>query len=177
MNKRVWGWGLVAAWTAFIYSTLYIVRPICEFLKKHAPFNEMIWIMFVLAAVGIISYVMFRLRWRRAGSYILLLSIVGVYAVILFWLKIPEERIHLIQYGVLACLTVRALQRDLFTVVVYPLAWILTSLLGLGDEGIQHLLPNRYFEWKDVGLNALSAALGLLLWMNFQIENSDDGGV
>jgi len=43
----------------------------------------------------------------------------------------------------------------------YAGAWALTTLLGLGDEGIQHLLPERYFVWTDVGLNALAAALAL----------------
>jgi len=172
MNKRVQYWGLTAAWTILIYSTLYIVRPVCEFLKKYTPFNAIIWGIFALVFVWIIYFILCHVRFRRASSYLLFFAIAACYAVALFWLKIPEERIHLIQYGVLACLVIRALKLDLPPLAAYAGAFVLTALLGLGDEGIQHILPNRYFEWKDVYLNAVSGALGLLLWMNFQKENN-----
>ena len=36
------------------------------------------------------------------------------------------------------------------------------------DEAIQWALPSRVFEWKDVGLNALSGGLGMLLLESIQ---------
>ena len=39
--------------------------------------------------------------------------------------------------------------------------WALVSCLGGVDEVVQWLLPNRVFEWKDVGLNVLSGGLGM----------------
>lgn len=173
MSKQIQYWGLTAAWTILIYSTLYIVRPICEFLKKYTPFNLIVWSIFVLISAWIIYLVFFHVRWRRASSYLLFSGIVVCYVVVLFWLKIPEERIHLIQYGILACLVVRALRLDLPPLAAYAGAFVLTSLLGLGDEGIQHVLSNRYFEWKDVYLNAVSGGLGLLLWSSFQKDETN----
>ena len=32
---------------------------------------------------------------------------------------------------------------------------------GWADEGIQFLLPNRYYDWRDVGLNLLGAVLAV----------------
>ena len=33
---------MVGLWVGCIYSTLYVVRPICEFLKKNTPFNAIV---------------------------------------------------------------------------------------------------------------------------------------
>ena len=41
-------------------------------------------------------------------------------------------------------------------------ALVLTVLVGVGDESIQWILPQRFFEVKDVVLNAVSGVLGLL---------------
>jgi VanZ family protein len=35
--------------------------------------------------------------------------------------------------------------------------------LGWGMRGIQYLLPNRYYQFQDICLNSVSAALGLIL--------------
>lgn len=170
MNKRTQYWGLAATWTALIYSTLYIVRPVCEFLKQHTPFDAIVWGTFVLIAAWMIYFIFIHVRWQRASSCLLFFGTGVCYIAALYLLKIPEERIHLIQYGVLACLLFRALRLNLPPLPAYVGAFLLTSLLGWTDEGIQHLLPNRYFEWKDCILNSVSAGLGLLLWSSLQKE-------
>jgi len=172
MSKRIRYWAVAAAWVLLIYSTLYIVRPICEFLRKNTPFNAVIWGSFALILAMITYYIAFRVRWKKVSSYLLFFGIAVCYVAILFWLKMPEERIHLIQYGVLACLAVRALRLDMPPLVSYGIAFVLTSILGLVDEMIQHILPNRYFDWKDVRLNAISAGLGLFLRMSIKKEGS-----
>jgi hypothetical protein len=37
---------------------------------------------------------------------------------------------------------------------------VLTATAGWLDEGIQYLLPNRWYDLADVALNAASGALG-----------------
>lgn len=78
-------------------------------------------------------------------------------------LSIPEERLHFIEYGVLAYLLHRALLMDWGRAPAYGWALVLATLIGAGDEGIQYLLPNRYFQFSDICLNSASAALGLIL--------------
>ena len=45
------------------------------------------------------------------------------------------------------------------------LPWAIISVLALamGDELLQHFLPSRVGDWRDVGFNALAASGGLLL--------------
>ena len=103
------------------------------------------------------------LRSLKTSSGVLLLVVVFMYGWFLQSLTVPEEKVHLLEYGILAVLIYRALRCDCSPWVALAWAQMLTSLLGFGDEGIQYFLPNRYFEWKDVGLNAVSAVLALLL--------------
>ena len=100
---------------------------------------------------------------RRPSSYFLLAVILALYVREMVVLSIPEERLHLIEYGLLAFLVYRALALDMKDRWAFPGALLITFLIGWGDEGIQYLLPNRYYQFKDVCLNGVSAALGLAL--------------
>ncbi len=50
----------------------------------------------------------------------------------------------------------------------FGLAFLITLLCGWGDEGIQHILPNRVYDIKDVRLNGMSGLLGLCLTYVFE---------
>lgn len=88
------------------------------------------------------------------------------YAVAVWALPVPEERFHLLQYGLLAWLLSEAL--DGLPALAGPrrdgVAVLLVTLVGAADEGVQWLLPNRVGDWRDVLINAAAAVLaqGLL---------------
>jgi VanZ family protein len=77
--------------------------------------------------------------------------------------RFPAERLHLIEYGLLAFLVLKALLFDFSDAPSYGMAFAFAALFGLMDEGIQYILPNRNFEWRDVVTNVLASALGLLV--------------
>ena len=73
------------------------------------------------------------------------------------------QQIHLLQYaglGGLASMYVRAGPR---TAGTWGLCVGLLVGLSLCDESIQWLLPNRYFDWLDVGLNIAGGLGGMIL--------------
>lgn len=162
-SQRSKRWGMVGLWVGCIYSTLYVVRPICEFLKKNTPFNAIVNFGMVILFAALIFIFLKRVHIQRKSTYLLLSVSLVMYVAALRWLQIPEERIHLLEYGFLAFLIYRAVILDWRSPQAYIAAFILTALLGWGDEGIQHLLPNRYYQVKDVLLNALSGGMGLFL--------------
>lgn len=101
----------------------------------------------------------FRTRWLAAGW--LLLAAVIILSVI----KIPQpvavpesdKLSHLFAYAVLMYWW-GMLQPDRRT------AWLLfLPLLGLTLEGVQSLMPYRYFEWLDAVANLLGVFLGYSL--------------
>jgi len=52
-NPRAFYWSCVGGLTGLIYSTLYIMRPICEFLRSATPFTFLVNLicLIVLAVV------------------------------------------------------------------------------------------------------------------------------
>jgi len=160
-SKRIQRWGFAGAWAGLIYATLYIARPICDFLQKYPWFSMAINASIVFSVVLIMAVIFRANPHYKASAYFLFLLVFAGYGWGMVWLRLPAERLHLIEYGVLAFLIYRALILDLKKPWAYGGAFILTSLIGWGDEGIQYLLPNRYYEFRDVCLNSASAALGL----------------
>ncbi len=76
---------------------------------------------------------------------------------------VTVEQIHLAQYfvlGLLACLW--ALERGWKSKRLFLLLGG-AFLIGVADELIQSLLPERYFQWSDTGLNGVGAGVGLLV--------------
>ena len=74
-------------------------------------------------------------------------------------MAIPEERSHLIEYGVVAvfiheALTERASQGRRVPIPAL-LAVLATAVVGVLDESIQAILPNRVLDPLDIGFNAL----------------------
>lgn len=163
-------WAL--GWTLAIYITLYPARPVCEFLKRTIPFE--LWInIFLAACLSGIAILFFRkYKVTDFRGYVLLLITVSGYLYGLATIPHPEEKIHFIEYGILAYLVFRALMLDHGKWEAYAGAFALTAALGWVDEGIQHLLPNRYYQTSDVVLNAVSGLLGLLLVYVFQRTRS-----
>jgi VanZ family protein len=105
---------------------------------------------------------------RTVGRYAWLVLIGLCYAYGLATIAYPEEKIHFIEYGILAFLIYRAMRLSLARPGAYIGAFFLTGISGWVDEGIQHLLPNRYYQLEDVLLNAVSGALGLALLFLFE---------
>jgi VanZ family protein len=113
---------------------------------------------------GIIISFLIKFAIRKKSTYALLTFIALIYMYgFIFLIEFPEEKIHLVEYGFLAVLIYRALDIDFEDLFSYFMAFVLTALLGWGDEGIQYILPNRYYQTQDVILNLISGGLGLFL--------------
>lgn len=74
----------------------------------------------------------------------------------------PEEAFHFIEYGGLSYLGLRALSSPLRAGLVPGLAprlsaAMLTVCVGTCEELYQWILPNRFFDLRDIGLNGFAA--------------------
>lgn len=149
-------WTAAGAWLLLIYSTLYVARPITEALRERNLLRLAVGIAFGVVALGVIAW---GRRRRLDGRSWAVIGAAGTATfVAASFLRLPEERLHFVEYGLLAALVHEALGQGrarhvgLWTVT-------LTAAAGLGDELIQGILPNRYFGWRDVALNAGAGAL------------------
>ena len=169
-------WWATGVCLGLIYSSLYIARPIAEFLRERNLLRAAVGLIFVLVAVIVVSMVM---RWQPGWRvYLALVVSALLYVPAFVFLPLPEERLHFVEYGLFCGLVHAALMErrknrplpevsgGLRRAFLSPvlLALILTLAAGWLDEGIQKILPNRYYDIRDVALNFLAGILVLMAW-------------
>ncbi|MDP7172068.1 MAG: VanZ family protein [Alphaproteobacteria bacterium] len=80
----------------------------------------------------------------------------------------PAKRVHVFQYALLALVVRRGLASRLDGVPLMAMSALVAALLGVHDELIQGLRPERYFSLTDILVNTVSASaggcLGTALW-------------
>lgn len=164
-------WLLALAVIAAIYATLGRVPLVARLLRDRAlldtTFFTAFFIVVVAAAVVGLSR---RPGWQEVATGVIVMA---AYTMSFLRFGITEERTHLAEYGVVALLVYLALleRRARGGRVPAPavVAFGVVAALGWIDEGIQAALPNRVYDLRDVGFNALAAfmaitSVGALRW-------------
>lgn len=160
-ERRLWGWTLAVV--ATIYSTLGLAATLAGFLRNRGLLDDLFVLGLILIGAAILAQ---GLTWRPRGiELVVALGIVATYLLVFARMAIPEERTHLIEYGVVAvfvneALTERASQGRHVPVPAL-LAVLATAMVGLLDECIQAFLPNRVFDYRDILFNGLAAVMAV----------------
>jgi VanZ family protein len=76
-------------------------------------------------------------------------------------MKSPEEKIHFIEYGGVAMLAHAASPRSWSQRKRFIACALFVAAAGWIDEGIQALLPSRYYDLRDVAFNAAAGLMAL----------------
>ncbi len=187
-ERRLWMWVLVTV--VAIYATLGPAQILVAELRERYLFRFLFILLLVIIGVVIIwRWVKDPPGWREIGVWV---GVALVYTFAFLRVETPEERTHLIEYSLVAILFYQALLERVKNgrKVPYPavLAFAATAVLGIIDEAIQWVLPNRVFDPIDIGFNTLAALMAIvgclaLIWVrNLQParflkskENSDPG--
>ena len=74
-DNRIHRWMLAGIWTGLIYSTLYIMRPVCEFFKQYVWFSCAVNAGIVLFAIGIVLIFVRKKYIRKTSNYLLFLLV------------------------------------------------------------------------------------------------------
>lgn len=170
-ERRLWLWLLVVL--VAIWSTLGLAGALVGVLRDRRLLDAA-FILGLLVTMATITAV--ALRERPGGREVWVsLGIAAAYGMVVVRMGIPvAERTHLFEYGLVAALLFQALSerfrggRSLWAPAA--LAAGVTALLGWVDEAIQVLLPNRVYDIRDVGFNALAGLMAIgaslaLAWM------------
>jgi VanZ family protein len=85
-----------------------------------------------------------------------------------------DKVVHLIMFGILSALVLRALrERDLLPLrVALALAVVVTSAYGASDEWHQMFVPNRYPSVSDWVADTLGAGLAAVLYYRYESRRS-----
>ena len=162
-ERRLWLW--VLAVVAAIYATLGLAGALADVLRRRDLLDASYVLGLVLVLVTIVGSAWKRRPGRR--EVWAALGVVVVYGLLVLRMGIgPEERTHLIEYGIVAILVYQALveRRGNGGRVRSPavLAILVTALLGWVDEGIQAFIPGRVYDIRDVGFNALAGLMAIV---------------
>ena len=160
-ERRLWLWTLAAV--AAIYATLGLASRLADLWYDQGVSAVVFLGAMLLIGVAILTQ---GLSVRPGGREVGVgLGIAVVYAFMLFRMTMPE-RSHLIEYSVVAVFVYEALLERASQGRRVPapalLAVLLTSLVGVVDEGIQVVLPSRVFDPLDILFNAFAAGMAVI---------------
>jgi len=168
-RKALFAWLWVALCTLSIFLVVPLARTIQKFVS--ARWGRAFFGYGVLAATAVafcilIFILVFRLKVRSASNYLWLTAVAALYVhfTLQLW-RAPEEAVHFLEYGLLGFFLFRALSLTIRDESIYPTAFLIGSLIGIFDEVLQWMMPGRYWDFRDAGLNALAIGLfQVALW-------------
>ncbi|MDE0169005.1 MAG: VanZ family protein [bacterium] len=160
-ERRLWTWTLVVV--VAIYSTLGLARTLAGMLRDEGLLVAAFASGMVLVGATV---VVLGLRRRPGGAEIgIALGIATAYFMVMVRMALPEERTHLIEYGVVAVFIHEALKERAGQGRPVPIpalvAVVGASVVGVIDECIQAFLPSRVFDPEDILFNVLAAAMAV----------------
>lgn len=161
--KKVRDWSVVTFYTLFIYITLPVMPGLWNRFSRVAGNFANYLAAFILGLIGLLIALYLIIKQKDIRNFIWLAILACAYVLGLNRLKLPIERLHFIEYGLLGLLIFRALRHKIRNKSIYLWSGIAVFCLGFLDEGIQYLLPNRVYQTRDVMVNGLAGVLGLLL--------------
>ncbi|MGQ9579051.1 MAG: VanZ family protein [Candidatus Aminicenantales bacterium] len=163
-KKRVFvAWSLVILCAASILAIVPLARSIQRLVTGslgRSAFGYFVLVGISCFLAGMVWLLFFRLKIRQFSNY-LVLALVGaayVYFTLKLW-KHPEEAVHFLEYGLLSFLLYRALRNHYSDITIYFSSLFIGTFVGIIDEILQWITPNRSWDLRDVGLNALAVLL------------------
>ncbi len=169
-SRQNWGsWLLVALCSAIIFATIPVARSAQKFVYNTVG-KEFFTYFVVLAVITgtalLLYFFVFKLKVKQRSQYIWILICAGLYLYNTFRIdKHPEEAIHFLEYGILSYFIFRALSYSVRDTTVYISALLIASFVGTMDEFLQWIMPNRFWDFRDIGLNIFASSVLLLgIW-------------
>jgi hypothetical protein len=163
-TKITWkSWLYVAMWSLAIYVTIPLARTIQRFVDQH--WGREIFSYAVLGAIGVglvaglICISRSRSLLFRDSFWLLAVAIIFSGYTLKLGQESPEEAVHFVQYSILGILLFRALSHRVHDPAIYPAAAIIGCIIGMVDEIIQWMTPERYWGLKDIWLNLFAVIL------------------
>jgi len=154
-------------WSLFIITSAFYMRQVLNFLFSNIGKTGVGVILLVLfLGIGIILFLeIFKKRFPlwRIVLFIVVLFLGYIYA---FKMRILEEKIHLIKYGILGWLAIKdfsKIKKEIYISILFSILFVL--VVSSIDETIQYFLPYRVGDLRDVGFALIGGAWGVTLYL------------
>ncbi len=153
-----------------LYSTLTVAFDAYMWLFDRlgrASMGRLMGWTFLVVGLILALFLLFFLP-KRKEPYLAFALICLAVAYCVQIIDVPANLFHFLQYGPLTVLVFDALHFHCKDRSIYVWSLTLVVILGVRDETLQSLLPNRYFALEDIILNS-AAGLFSLAFIGFVI--------
>jgi VanZ family protein len=167
-------WAVVFFYIIVLYSTLGIAFDLYVSVYDQVGKETVsTWMngSFVLTGTCLLLVVIIFLR-PKASGYVAIVLICLCVAFCLDQLTVPAKRFHFFQYAPLTILVFDALRFRISDHGIYIWVMAIVSFVGLGDETVQWLLPDRHFGIPDLVINS-TAGLLTLVFIGFVLKEEN----
>lgn len=166
---------MAALCTAVIFATIPLARSLQKLVYSTIGKEFFTYAVFFIICVSFAAafyFLFFKYRIRNNSQYVWLFICAGIYIYYTAALREhPEEAVHFIEYGLLAYFFFRALSAKIRDRTIYLTVILFVSFVGTLDEFIQWMLPERVWDYRDIGLNTFSGAvLMFAVWRGIRPE-------
>lgn len=151
---------------AYIILSASFMQQVWFIWKKIFGLNTLL-LFFVFLCLWIFFVILYKsIKLKLNIKKIFLISVIYVLGFAFAWRQpFVPEKVHVLEYAVLAWLSLRDLSKDnksIFKNLLHTFIFVL--IIGSLDEGFQKLLPWRVFEVRDIATNLISGILGIALF-------------
>jgi hypothetical protein len=164
-HEQEWlSWAFFGLGTFTVFATVPLARTLQELVSEQ--FGRVYFLYFVVAGFAAILTMAGLSLWRRrlpVNAYLALIAVSGMFLAGLYSLReAPEEAVHYLEYGLLSVLAYRALVHRFGDSSVYLLSVLVAGCVGIADEWLQWVTPDRYWGFRDIRINLEAASLAQL---------------
>ncbi len=144
-------------WVGLYILLIYITIPVGRYLTPLAAKLKIIEnLIIIFSFVGLLLYTIYI---KNLNKILFSIIIIIIFSYLIFSLKLPEERLHYIEYGILGFMIFKTLKNSSTKNLIYGITFVFA--IGIIDEIIQYFLPNRVGDIRDIFMNLGGGALGL----------------
>jgi len=153
-------------YVALVYGMLSITPMITKPVERGYPslfgiFGNIAVVLFILLALAVFKH---RLKGKSPATLAGIAAILLIYAFLLIYeTPIAVEKLHLIEYGFMTYLALRVVRNVRPTDLKYLIVILTVTLIGIGDELMQEVIPIRVCDVRDMLMNSLAGLLALVL--------------
>jgi len=173
-RKKIIRWLTVGLYTASLPFVILAFRAIEQNFSPQPAGRIPLLIIAVLAA----GFSLVRIRQKAAGQCIVILAAGALIVLgIVNFEDNANKYIHMPEYIIMTWLIYLALIVDYRGNGILLLVFLCALMLGVVDEILQGIHPQRTYGWKDMIIDAASSLMGILslLRVNTQSERTWDG--
>lgn len=161
ISKITFGWSL------FVITSAFYMRQVLNFLFNNigkVGVGIILLILFISVGIYMITTV-FKRKLPAYKDLLIILSLICGY-LYAYKMRILEEKVHLIKYGILGWLVIGDFLKNKYGMYQAIIMSLVFCLLVVSiDEGIQWFLPWRVGDMRDVGFAVIGGAWGIFLFI------------